>query len=149
MRRLRCAFPVLLLAALLPFALGAQQQTAAGSVGGPDKGFILEQNRPNPVTTETRIPFQLLDEAFVEGRPATVTFRIYNILTQFVGSPTTVNHPAGDGVPIVELQFSSPGAYEAAWDGRDHTGSRVASGVYVLELIVNGRSGLIRMMVQR
>ncbi len=149
MRRLRCAFPVLLLAILTPFALGAQQQVAAGTVGGPDRGFLLSQNRPNPVTTETRIPFQLLDEAFVEGRPATVTFRIYNILTQYVGSPTTVNHPAGDGVPIIELQYTSPGTYEASWDGRDRNGSYVASGVYVLELTVNGRSALIRMIVQR
>jgi hypothetical protein len=109
--------------------------------------FQLEQNYPNPFNPETRIPFELFEDVFVDGRPATVSIRIYNLLLQYVGSATTVDHPAGQGHPILELDYPFPGRFEAHWDGRDRSGAPVASGVYILELTVNGRSQILKMFL--
>ncbi|MEX0935662.1 MAG: hypothetical protein WD013_02075 [Gemmatimonadota bacterium] len=139
---------VLLSAALLPQAAEAQGVGASvGAQQAQDSGFYLGRNFPNPFNSETRIPFDLYEEAFPEGRPATATIRIYNILRQYVASPTAMGHPGGDGVEIVNLEYSAPGHYEAHWDGRDRSGSYVASGVYIVELTVNGRSQVRRMFV--
>jgi hypothetical protein len=149
MGRTKCVFLVLLSLLLLPGALEAQQRGGAGSGGDQELGFRLGQNYPNPFNTDTRIPFELHDRAFVDGRPAVVTMRIYNVLQQYVASPTALNHPAGEGTPVVELEYASPGTYEVYWDGRNQSGARVASGVYVVQLSVNGRSQVLRMFVGR
>src|SRR6185436_13590503 len=49
---------------------------------GPKSGFSLEQNYPNPFNPETRIPFVLSPDLFVDGHEPIVTIRIYNILQQ-------------------------------------------------------------------
>jgi hypothetical protein len=74
--------------------------------------------------------------------------RIFNLLRVYVASPTATNHPVGDGVPVMDLEYSISGRHEAYWDGRDRFGAQVASGLYILELTVNGRSQVIRMLVQ-
>ncbi len=151
MRRSICV-----LFALLPLLLFSVPQGAQASQGWVDDdqvpaeaGFKLEQNYPNPFNPATRIPFELFDEAFVEGRPARVSMRIYNILLQYVASPTALNHPMGDRAPLVELDYTLPGRHEAFWDGRDRAGAQVPSGVYILEMTVNGRSKNIKMFVSR
>jgi hypothetical protein len=149
MRRTLRVFLVLLPAVLLPLALEAQQAGGTGGRQAPEQGFRLEQNYPNPFNPETRIPFELLQDAFHDGRPATVSIRIFNVLLQYVGSPTALNHPAGDGTPVIDLEYTSPGRHEAYWDGRDRSGQAVASGVYILELTVNGRSRQMRMFVTK
>jgi hypothetical protein len=150
MRRTERVFFVLLsLLLLTPLAAGAQQGGMTGSQEGPETDFRLEQNYPNPFNPATRIPFELMDDAFMDGRPATVSIRIYNILLQYVDSPTAVNHPMGDRTSILDLEYMSPGRYEAFWDGRDRTGAPVASGVYILEMTVNGRSRTMKMFVNR
>lgn len=148
MGRMKCVILVLLSLLLLPVAVQAQQQ-GAGSGEVPERGFKLEQNYPNPFNPETRIPFELYDEAFVDGRPATVSIRIYNVLTQYVGSPTALNNPAGEGTPVIDLEYTTPGTYEAYWDGRDRFGVHVASGVYILQITVNGRSQIMKMFVSK
>jgi hypothetical protein len=140
---------VLFPAALLPLGVQAQGVGATGGQQAPAQGFRLEQNYPNPFNPETRIPFELLDDVFPEGRPATVSIRIYNILLQYVASPTALNHPGGDGTPVIDLEYTIPGRHEAYWDGRDRSGQPVASGVYILELTVNGRSRQMRMFVTK
>jgi hypothetical protein len=150
MRRIRYVFLVLLSAVLLPSALEAQQGGGtAGTRGDATSGFLLGQNYPNPFNPDTRIPFELFEEAFPEGRPANVSIRIFNLLRVYVGSPSALNHPLGDGTPVVQLEYSFPGQYEAYWDGRDRSGAQVSSGVYLLELTVNGRSQIRRMTVSR
>lgn len=131
--------------ALLPRAVSAQQ---SGSEP-PQAGFELEQNYPNPFNPETRVPFVLGDELFVDGRPARVTMRIFNVLRQFVASPTALGHITGDGVPIEELEYDVPGRYEAYWDGTDRSGAQVASGVYFVQLIVNGQTQIRKMIVTK
>ena len=148
MRRSLGVTLVLISAVLLPQAVfGQQVGVAVGAPQEPESGFELGRNYPNPFNPDTRIPFDLFEGVFPEGRPANVTIRIFNILRQYVASPTALGHPAGDGTPIVDLEYTSPGHYEAYWDGRDRSGSYLASGVYILELTVNGRSQVRRMFV--
>jgi len=149
MGRWMCVLFLLLPATLLPDRAWAQQPGGAGGFQTPERGFRLEQNYPNPFNPETRIPFELLPEAFVEGRPAVVSIRIYNVLLQFVGSPTALSHPAGEGAPVLDLVYFQPGRQEAYWDGRDRSGQPVASGIYILEITVNGRSQQMRMFVTK
>lgn len=146
MRRLSCVWIVLFSALALPGSASAQ---TGGATGGPREipsaGFLLGSNYPNPFTAETRIPFELHEELFQDGRPAVVSIRIYDQLRQYVGSPVALNHPAGEGTAVLELEYATPGRHEAVWDGQDArgaTGARVASGVYILELTVNGRSDI-------
>ena len=112
-------------------------------------GFQLEQNYPNPFNPETRIPFSLGESLFVEGRPATVTIRIFNVLRQLVASPTALGHTQGEGLPIEDLEFNTPGRFEAYWDGTDRSGAQVASGVYFVQLVVNGQAQVRKMFVTK
>lgn len=148
MRRSLGVTLVLISAVLLPESVSGQQVgVAVGAQQEPESGFELGRNYPNPFNPDTRIPFDLFEGVFPEGRPANVTIRIFNILRQYVASPTALGHPAGDGTPVVDLEYTSPGHYEAYWDGRDRSESLVASGVYILELMVNGRPQVRRMFV--
>jgi len=109
-------------------------------------GFKLEQNYPNPFKSETRIPFELEDALFEEGKPVMVSIRIYNILSQFVAAPLALGHRGGEGLPLLQLEYTAPGRYEAHWDGRDRHGKQVASGVYFVQLRVDQRGPAVRRM---
>ena len=145
LRRVLCA------ALLLSFygldEVAAQRPTDRG--GGLSAGFELGQNYPNPLSRETRIPFELGESLFEEGRPVAVSIRIYNILQQFVGAPTALQHPEGAGLPLLQLEYGSPGRYEAHWDGTDRSGRPVGSGVYFVQMRVDGREPAIRRMFVR
>lgn len=149
MGRMLCVVLVLLSAAVLPAGLQAQQGGSIGEEEARESVFELGTNYPNPFNPETRIPFELHDDAFVDGRPAIVTARIYNALVRYVASPTALNHPAGEGTPVIDLEYQFPGRHELYWDGRDRSGSPVASGIYVLEMTVNGKSRMMRMYVSK
>lgn len=114
-----------------------------------DSGFRLEQNYPNPFNPETRIPFHLSEDLFQDGEPVVVSLRIYNILSQFVVAPLALGYPGGEGLPLLRLEFTTPGRYEAYWDGRDRTGAYVASGVYLVQMVVNGRARWMKMFVTK
>jgi len=136
------------LLSIVGFTLSASAQQV-GSAGKQDTGFHLEQNYPNPFNPETKIPFVLFEDLFEDGAPVTVSVRIYNVLKQYITAPTALNHPQGEGVPVLELEYPYPGRYEAYWDGRDERGRQVASGVYFVQLTVNGRSQVQRMYVTK
>jgi len=136
---------VVLLAALIP--VGVQAQTPDQPQDGA--GFELEQNYPNPFNPETKIPFVLGEDLYESGRPAVVTIRILNMLQQLVATPTALNHSVGEGVPVEGLEYAIAGRHEAFWDGKDHSGAQVASGVYFIQLVVNGRSAVRRMFVSK
>ncbi len=123
------------------------QQVGPG--GKQDSGFHLEPNYPNPFNPETTIPFVLFEELFEGGDPVVVSVRIYNVLQQYITAPTALNHPRGEGVQVLELEYPFPGEYEAYWDGRNEEGRQVASGVYFVQLTVNGRSEVQRMYVTK
>ncbi len=121
----------------------------AGRVGssGRAHGFQLEQNYPNPFNPETRIPFVLGEDLFADGRPVVVSLRIFNLLQQFVAAPVALGHPSGEGVPLLNLEYTQPGRYEAFWDGTDPSGRQVASGIYFMQLTVNGKAKTRKMYV--
>ncbi len=139
--------PLLLLlavATLVPTAAGMPQEPP--DTGAAAVGFRLEQNYPNPFNPETRIPFELTEALFDESGEATVSIRIFNILQQFVAAPVALGYSGGEGLPLLQLEFTAPGRYEAWWDGRDRNGNQVASGVYFVQMIVNDRAGAWRKM---
>ena len=143
-RALGVSLAVLALSGVRP--LVAQQ---GPPVDGAPAGFGLEQNYPNPFNPDTRIPFVLSEELFVDGRPPVVTIRIFNILQQVVAVPAALRHPLGEGVPVASLEYPAPGRYEAFWDGTDRNGRQVASGIYLMQLTVNGASQTRKMYVTK
>jgi hypothetical protein len=118
---------------------------ALAAQSGQANGFQLGQNYPNPFNPETTIPFVLGEDLFVNGS-AVVSIRIFNILTQLVAHPIALGHPSGQGVAVDGLDYSQPGRYEAFWDGNDLQGRQVASGIYLMQLTVNGLKPLTRKM---
>lgn len=150
MRRFSSVGVILLLAlGILSVPLYGQDAGGGPPPGGRERGFRLEQNYPNPFNPSTRIPFYLDAGMFEEGVPVVVSIRIYNVLQQLVAIPTALNHPEGSGVPVDQLVYTVAGAQEAFWDGRDRNGREVASGIYYLQLIVNGESRVRKMVVAK
>ncbi len=112
---------------------------------GQASDFDLQPNYPNPFNPETTIPFILHEGLFAEGLPAQVSMRIFNVLTEPVASPVALGHSSGEGVALIELEYTQPGTYEAFWDGTDQSGREVESGIYFVQLKVNGRLELRRL----
>ena len=137
MRRIVGVLSVLLSLFVAAGGLSAQEAGQAASAGQAN-GFQLEQNYPNPFNPETRIPFVLDEGLFADGRPVVVSLRIFNLLQQVVASPVALGHPAGEGVQMMQLEF---------WDGADTSGRQVASGIYFMQLTVNGVSKTRKMYV--
>ena len=140
---------VLLSIFVLAAPLSGQDSGDPRSSGQQENGFQLGQNYPNPFNPETKIPFVLNEEVFANGQPVVVSVRIFNVLRQFVAAPTALGHPRGEGVQLVQLEYDYPGRYEAYWDGHDELGNQVASGVYFVQLTVNGRSQVMKMFVTK
>ncbi len=142
---------VFLLSVLFGLAPGISAQGTPGDSGlarEQESGFTLGQNYPNPFNPETRIPFDLNEVLFTDGRTAVVSVRIYNVLQQFVASPIALSHPSGQA-HLVDLEYGSPGRYEAYWNGLDQSGREVASGIYFVQLTVNGVTDVRRMYVAK
>jgi len=148
--RLKLASVLVATSLLAPASLGAQGwDSPLPTLGGDGAGFVLGANYPNPFREETRIPFELAPLLFEEGRPALVSARVYNILRQWVATPVALAHPAGDGAPAVDLEYLTPGRHELLWDARDRSGGRAPSGVYILEITVNGRAEVRRIFLSQ
>ena len=128
---------------------GAPSLQAQEAPGTPQSEFSLGQNYPNPFNPETRIPFVLGEELFADGRPPVVSIRIFNIIQQLVAVPTALRHPLGEGVLVTNLEYPAPGRWEAYWDGADSNGRQVASGIYLMQLSVNGVSQTRKMYVTK
>ncbi len=75
--------------------------------------FALEQNYPNPFNPSTVITYQL-------SKTSDIELTIYNQLGQEVRTLVNERNPVG--------------AYQIEWDGRDHAGRQLASGVYLYRL---------------
>ena len=91
----------------------------------------LLRNYPNPFNPETWIPYRLAEDAFV-------TLTIYD------GN--------GQVVRTLEVGHRIASAYENRskaiyWDGRNHVGERVASGVYFYTLTADDYSATRRMLI--
>ena len=139
------------LVVLLSLICAAEGISAQGmGRGAQDRGangFQLGQNYPNPFNPETTIPFVLGEDLFVDGRSAVVSVRIFNVLAQLVAHPVALGHPTGEGVPVDQLEYAQSGRHEVFWDGTDQMGRQVASGVYLMQLSVNGLRPLTRRII--
>lgn len=131
---------------LLPGGLRAQDTVPDPPVL-PSKGFSLEQNSPNPANPGTFIYFNLEQSLFANGESRVVSIRILNIFRQLIAVPTAVGHPRGQTVPVMNLRYTEPGRKSARWDGKDTNGRVVPSGIYYCELVVDGRTDYIRIVV--
>lgn len=106
----------------------------------------LGRNYPNPFNPETTIPFTLDRSLWADGRAPVVSLRIYNILAQLVAIP--ILQGSGEPLDNVTLAWNGTGEYSAYWDGRILGTSReAASGVYVYQLIVDGRTFTKKMTI--
>ncbi len=139
MRYAAWAVVVLGLVVAIPAQVEAQGDRQGRSVE-------LQRNYPNPFNPETTIPFRLGEELWDIEKPV-VSLRIYNVLVQLVAIP--VLQGTGEKLDEMELEWNGTGRFEAYWDGKIlDTGREAASGVYVYQIIVNGRSaGSMKMTV--
>ena len=140
MTRAHSVLLILLLVAgsLPPPKLRAQSAEAARSPPGDPQGFVLEQNYPNPAGPETWIHFRLNPSIFESRDVVIVTMRIVNSLNQVIVIPEASDHPSGRGVRLLNLAYDEPGLKAAYWDGKDASGAEVPSGVYYVQLSVQG-----------
>ncbi len=91
---------------------GVQSTSVENPFTSPEK-FVLNQNYPNPFNPSTRISYQL-------SSTTNVQLKIYNPLGQEVKTLVNVRQAAGH--------------YWVEWDGSDHKGKQVVSGVYLYRL---------------
>lgn len=75
--------------------------------------YVLFQNSPNPFNPATTIRYQL-------PKPELVTLKIYDVL--------------GREVAVLVNEFQSAGVQTVVWDGRNHYGNVVSSGIYLYQL---------------
>ena len=90
-------------------------------------------NYPNPFRLETRIPYRLVEDAFV-------TLTIYDL--------------SGHVIRTLEAEHQIAGTYAsrykaAYWDGRNELGERIASGTYFYHLSAGDSSITRRMVILR
>jgi len=122
-----------------PAITSAQDSTSAQQVQ-------LHRNYPNPFNPETTIPFSLDLSFWHGGRQPVVSLRIYNILAQLVAIP--ILQGVGEPLVNVRLEWNGTGDYAAYWDGRViGTDREAASGVYVYQLVVDGRAQSKKMTI--
>jgi hypothetical protein len=143
---------VLALCAVTPKYAAGQDASSRGRKSGG-----LGQNYPNPFNPTTTIPFHVGTTECADGSEQhLVSLRIYNVLTQLVAIPTlqgTTSSLAGSAVsasvgqPLTNVTLGC-GQYTAYWDGHYMNTSReVASGIYVMQLIVDGQPLPVKRML--
>ncbi|MEZ5360261.1 MAG: FG-GAP-like repeat-containing protein [Candidatus Zixiibacteriota bacterium] len=88
--------------------------------------YSLKQNHPNPFNPTTAIEYSLV-------RNTHVTIEVYNILGQSLRTLIDEDKPAGD--------------HTVYWDGKDRTGSSVASGIYFYRMVTKGYSETRKMLL--
>ena len=98
----------------------------------PENTALLS-NYPNPFNPETWIPFQL-------AKPSEVTLTIYDIRGRVVRTLILGNQPAG------VYQSRSKAAH---WDGRNHFGEKVATGVYFYTLKAGDWTATRKMLIRK
>ena len=104
--------------------------TAISEVSGTDQpaAFVLTQNVPNPFNSSTTLRFALPQAADIE-------LAIYNLTGQKVARLARGWHAAGH--------------YTAHWDGRNDSGVRVATGVYIYRLRAGGQVQVRKLLLLR
>jgi hypothetical protein len=93
----------------------------------PDQ-FILFQNYPNPFNPVTNIRFQL-------SSISEVKLTVYNLM--------------GERIKQLVNEIKSAGIFYVKWNGRNDSGTQVASGVYLYRLETNGFVNIKKMVLMR
>jgi hypothetical protein len=88
--------------------------------------FVLMQNYPNPFNPLTKIEYS-------SPQGNNVSLKVYNI--------------CGEEIKILVDEFQEPGHYTVSWDGRDGTGKKVASGIYLYRLHLQNESEIKKMIL--
>jgi hypothetical protein len=129
------------------FALGLLIAAPAVSEAQDSTSQVqLHRNYPNPFNPETTIPFTLDESLWQGGDRPVVSLRIFNILAQLVAVP--ILQGSGESLENVRLSWNGTGEYTAYWDGKVRsTGRDAASGVYVYQLVVNGKAHTKKMTI--
>lgn len=149
-------FVVLVLCVLIPSR--ASGQSTERRPEGVGRRGTLGQNQPNPFPRETMIPFTVGgDSCAPRTEQHVVTLRIYNILSQLIGTPVLVDSGAAEDSASPATRRSLDrltlpcGAYSAYWDGTHAPGARLAApGVYMYQLVVDGHpAGTKKLLVVR
>jgi hypothetical protein len=133
-------------AAALAVVVAVTTAPAQSDSAPPDRGRVEAQSDGAVQSRYVTIPFTVGPADCTDRtRTYTVTMRIYNVLAQHVGIPTLAAvSPSGDrvpagGRPLVGLSLPC-GQFIAVWNGRHPaTGLRVAPGVYVYDLVIDGQ----------
>jgi hypothetical protein len=141
--------------AVLAGGLGPLAGGTGGGVLGqtpPPPLVELKQNYPNPFNPATTIPFTLNSDLFANGHRPRVSLKIYNVLAQLVAVPIL----QGTGEPLADLELtcnstgSTPCSFTAYWNGNVlNTDAEAASGVYIYQLVVDGRRFTKKMIVMK
>ena len=111
-------------------AAGAPASTDILTLLSPDETRLLA-NYPNPFNPETWIPYHL-------ARGSDVQIAIYDAQGALVRHLTLGYQSAG---------YYTSRAGAAYWDGRNHAGERVASGIYFYQLMADDMSILRKMVI--
>lgn len=130
--------------------LAAGAQEGRGQAPSAPSPVELKQNYPNPFNPATTLPFTLGGGMFANGHKPKVSLRIYNVLAQLVAVP--ILQGTGEALDDVELSCSNPQGctFACYWDGKVlNTGREAASGVYIYQLIVDGRRYTKKMIVMK
>lgn len=101
--------------------------TGVGQVYNPFGSTVLNQNTPNPFTSQTMISYILPGET-------SVTLRIYDLAGKLV-------------VTLVD-QFEGSGKKSVSWDGCDQNGKKVGSGIYFYSLVAGNKSYTRKLIVE-
>ena len=127
---------------------GARRAWGQGTV--PPPTVQLKQNYPNPFNPATTIPFTLSADLFANGHRPVVSLKIYNVLAQLVAIP--ILQGSGEQLDNLQLGCSSSAEcpFSAYWDGNVRsTGQQAASGVYIYQLVVDGRRFTKKMIIMK
>ena len=117
---------------------GVREKSQMIKIAFPEKQRVLIpsrtalfQNYPNPFNPETWLPYQLAETV-------SVTIQIYD--------------PKGKIIRTLQLERQPAGSYmtrdtAAYWDGTDHTGQAVGSGIYFYQLTAGDFSAIRKMVI--
>src|SRR5713101_545833 len=132
-------------------AVGIGARPAVGQQTASAAAVSLRQNYPNPFNPATTIPFSLSAELFSNGHRPKVSLKIYNVLAQLVAVP--ILQGTGEDLDNLELTCSAAGSscvFTAYWDGKVlKTDREAASGVYIYQLVVDGRRFTKKMIIMK
>ncbi len=131
---------------LAALAFGGATASAQSDTARPDRRRVETQSDGDAQSRYVTIPFTVGPARCTDRtRTYSVTMRIYNVLAQLVGIPTLASvSPSGGPVPGGGRPLTRGvlpcGQYIAVWNGRHPaTGARVAPGVYVYDLVIDGQ----------